>query len=227
MKTFLFVLVLGLIAVGMYFRDTRQFVVRKVQDTWTATRHNMSDHASFLDRIRRQKVRPVSDHSFPKVPKIQGTKWISVAWETPKRWFYVAPREGQIKRYPCRSCHDGQMKPVSENRFRATHGDVVLKHAMTGVLQCRSCHDTKDMNQLRTPAGLQVSMNESHRLCASCHSRQAQDWAGGAHGKRETYWQGTRVVRTCTGCHNPHTPLFGKRWPKTYFRYPVQKRQTH
>jgi hypothetical protein len=39
---------------------------------------------------------------------------------------------------------------------------------------------------------------------------------GGAHGKRVTNWAGTRVVKSCTSCHDPHSPLFKKRWPKTY-----------
>lgn len=225
MRTFLFLLLLGLIAVWFYFRDTRQFLMRQAHDRWTSTRHNMSQHTSLLEHIQQTKSRPTTPAHFPKVPDAATDKLVKVNWPEPQRTFFVNTRIPHLKRYPCSSCHDNQMKGTSPARFQATHADIVLKHANTGVLQCKSCHNAQSMNDLRTPAGLSVSMNESHLLCASCHSRQAKDWAGGSHGKRETFWHGTRVIRTCTGCHNPHAPLFGKRWPKTYFRHPVQKRQ--
>ncbi len=53
--------------------------------------------------------------------------------------------------------------------------------------------------------GQKIDFDHSYQLCGQCHFRQKRDWLGGAHGKRETYWAGERVVRNCTSCHNPHS----------------------
>ena len=59
-------------------------------------------------------------------------------------------------------------------------------------------------------------MDEAYLLCGGCHFSQADSWAGGAHGKRLEVWAGERVVESCTGCHNPHHPLFPVLRPVTF-----------
>jgi formate-dependent nitrite reductase cytochrome c552 subunit len=94
------------------------------------------------------------------------------------------------------------------------HTDIVLKHAQGSTMDCRSCHDEKDARQLKLMDGTPVSFDAAYRVCAQCHFQQHRDWANGAHGKRLNQWQGERVVLSCTGCHNPHSPAFDKRFPK-------------
>jgi cytochrome c553 len=58
-----------------------------------------------------------------------------------------------------------------------------------------------------------VSFDHSYQVCAQCHSRQASDWASGAHGKRAGGWAPPRVIYACAQCHNPHSPRWDTRWP--------------
>lgn len=145
------------------------------------------------------------------------SKTVRVEFESPKRTVYVLKREHELKRFPCKSCHSKPIPKRSEYNVMVTHGDISLSHAKKGVLECKSCHNAPLYDSLKLQDGRFVGFNRSFELCASCHSKQAKDWVGGAHGKRDKYWMGPRVVRNCTGCHSPHKPAFGKRWPKTYY----------
>ena len=69
------------------------------------------------------------------------------------------------------------------------------------------------MESLRTLNGQAVAFDHAYQVCAQCHSSQAKDWAGGAHGKRLGGWAPPRVVASCTACHDPHRPALDKRWP--------------
>ncbi len=224
MRTIIIIMVLVLVSVAVLFKESR--TMHQAQHSWSKTVHKMSSHSPLVDQLKTMKSKPIARGSFPNAKTPPQKELLAVHWKKPTRSFFITHRTPHIKRYPCGGCHDGSMKKSkTSTRFRSTHGDIALKHASQGVLQCKSCHYDKDMNKLRTPAGAVLSMNKSYLLCASCHTRQANDWAGGAHGKRTKFWAGTRVVRTCTGCHNPHKPLFGKRWPKTHYRPPKSKRK--
>jgi len=97
------------------------------------------------------------------------------------------------------------------------HGNITLDHGgQDKPLSCYTCHKKDDRNFLVTEEGSKIDMDHSYQMCGHCHFRQKKDWMGGAHGKRVSYWAGTRVVKTCTSCHDPHSPHFEKRWPKTY-----------
>lgn len=129
--------------------------------------------------------------------------------------FEVAARAPRIDRFPCGRCHD---RPVEQMKRgpKAAHWEVSVRHAPEGVMSCDSCHATRgDTDTLRSLRGEPIAFNHSYKLCAQCHSRQAKDWAGGAHGKRLGGWAPPRVVEACTGCHNPHSPAFQTRWPAT------------
>jgi len=182
-----------------------------------------SSHHSLLKEIEMAPRVPVKSDAFKKVPPLAAKQFVLVNWEHPKRTFYTTKRKGQLKRFKCSGCHTSKITKRNEVQFKATHSDIVVQHAKKGVLQCTTCHDSSNMNLLRTPSGKKVSFDRSYELCSSCHSKRANDWAGGGHGKRIKYWAGQRAVKTCTSCHNPHKPLFGKRWPKTYFRLPTKK----
>jgi hypothetical protein len=103
--------------------------------------------------------------------------------------------------------HDGK-----DGKPRA-HWNVELKHAGEEVMACATCHLEGDTNQLRTLTNKPVSLDASYQVCAQCHSKQASDWAGGAHGKRVGGWAPPRVAKTCAECHNPHKPEWDQRFP--------------
>ena len=130
--------------------------------------------------------------------------------------FWTETRKEKIERFKCSKCHNNKSVRISQAAEMA-HGTIVLDHGgAQKPLSCYTCHEKGDRDFLVTEAGLKVDMDHSYRMCGQCHFRQARDWVGGAHGKRISYWAGQRVVKNCVSCHDPHSPLFEKRWPKTY-----------
>jgi hypothetical protein len=128
--------------------------------------------------------------------------------------FYVHDRVGEVTQYPCTSCHTAI--PKSDNAdvvSRRMHNDILLKHAGADVMTCSTCHDSEFPNDLVLLGGGRISMQTAYRQCAQCHSQQAADWAGGAHGKRLVGWQGLRVINNCADCHDPHNPAIPHRQP--------------
>jgi len=130
--------------------------------------------------------------------------------------FWTQTRKDKITRYKCSQCHNQETMQITD-AARIAHGTIVLDHGgVEKPLSCFTCHSKEQRNLLVTESGDTVDLDHSYQLCGQCHFRQKKDWAGGAHGKRIGYWAGRRVVKSCTACHDPHSPLFKKRWPKTY-----------
>lgn len=130
----------------------------------------------------------------------------------------VEPRTAQMTRFPCARCHQ---KPVSQLKQTrpAAHWEIKLQHAPGVITECKTCHSEAPTQSLKLLNGKEVSFDASPELCAQCHSRQAADWQGGAHGKRVTGWGEERVVRSCAGCHNPHQPRLAPRFPSISRRH--------
>lgn len=130
--------------------------------------------------------------------------------------FRVLTRKDSISRFRCSACHND--KPVrARDGALFTHGDIVMNHgAGDNALACLDCHDAKDSDFLVDKQRRKIDFDHSYQLCGQCHFRPKRDWLGGAHGKREAYWAGERVVRNCTSCHNPHSPAFKTKMPETY-----------
>lgn len=127
--------------------------------------------------------------------------------------FRVVDRRPSIRRFPCSECHAVQGPPKGDRR---AHFGIVLDHAPTAVMNCATCHgEAMAKDSLASLAGGRFAFELPHRLCAQCHFEQARDFLGGAHGKRVHGWQGTRVLQSCTACHDPHAPALPKRWPST------------
>lgn len=125
--------------------------------------------------------------------------------------FSVALRSTELDQYPCTSCHEGAT-PVGE-RGEEEHADVQPVHPQALAESCEVCHEPTNPGLLGLMTGETVHIDQAYRLCAQCHFEQGEAWAGGAHGKRMLGWRGNRVVTSCTGCHDPHRPLFEKRIP--------------
>ncbi len=130
--------------------------------------------------------------------------------------FKVLARKDKISRFRCSVCHND--KPIEvKDAFQFTHSDIQLNHGLgTNQLTCNECHSIEKRDFLVDKEGGKIDFDHSYQLCGKCHFRQKRDWLGGAHGKRETYWAGERVVRNCTTCHNPHSPAFPTKMPATY-----------
>ena len=130
--------------------------------------------------------------------------------------FRVLARKDQISRFRCSVCHND--KPIRmQNAAQFTHGDIQLNHGLgNNLLTCNECHNRENRDYLVDKQGQKIDFDHSYQLCGKCHFRQKRDWLGGAHGKRESYWAGERVVRNCTSCHNPHSPAFPTKMPATY-----------
>jgi len=130
--------------------------------------------------------------------------------------FRVLARKEFIKRFRCSVCHTKKPVLVQDGAL-FTHSDIRIKHGRAGSsLVCTECHHAEERDFLADSQGKKIDFDHSYELCGKCHFRQKRDWIGGAHGKREVYWAGERVVRNCTGCHNPHSPAFPEKMPATY-----------
>ncbi len=124
----------------------------------------------------------------------------------------VDPRIPHLTRYPCSKCHEKPLSVLKQTK-PAAHWEVKLQHAPNTFTACTTCHSEAPTQSLKLMNGKEISFDESHLLCAQCHSRQAADWRGGAHGKRTSGWADQRRVLNCTGCHNSHQPRLAPRWP--------------
>jgi len=140
--------------------------------------------------------------------------------------FHIQNRKNKIQSFKCSECHT---KPVAqlqtEGLGKKAHWDVTLKHADKNTMSCLSCHSDNDMNNLLSGTGKSIDLNYSYQLCNQCHNQQVKDWAGGAHGKNLSGWQGSRVSKLCTECHDPHDPSIKKRWPSRYNSVMVSERK--
>ncbi len=130
--------------------------------------------------------------------------------------FRVLARKAQVERYPCSSCHTDKVVTARQG-LELTHGNIFLEHGGEGRgLSCIDCHHPEERDYLEDKKGRKIDFDHSYQLCGQCHFRQKRDWLGGAHGKRVANWAGERTIYNCTTCHDPHSPLFDKRFPATY-----------
>ncbi|MCP4749496.1 MAG: hypothetical protein GY866_01255 [Proteobacteria bacterium] len=132
------------------------------------------------------------------------------------RGFFTETRKDKMERYQCSSCHDNT-EVRRANAKEVVHGIIRLDHgAEDDEKACATCHNSDSRDYLVSDANNAIDFNHSYQLCGQCHFRQEKDWVGGAHGKRVANWDGKRLIKNCTSCHNPHSPKFAKRWPATY-----------
>ena len=136
--------------------------------------------------------------------------------------YRVLSREERIRQYPCSTCHRGPIEeqPLLDTKRDAAHPNLVLSHADAQTMDCVTCHDGANLDQLVSMSDEPIAFDHAYQVCASCHFQQVDDWAGGAHGKRIGGWRGERMVMNCTECHDPHAPAFDQRWPAKTPRIP-------
>jgi uncharacterized CHY-type Zn-finger protein len=127
----------------------------------------------------------------------------------------IRPRMKHFKTtMQCSACHPGADQaaaPPNEPRQLQMHQDIVsdaekLQHGR-GAIWCFDCHNAANRDTLVDRRGQEVSFDESHKVCGSCHGDTYSKWRTGLHGKRTGEWKvgGKKRWWTCTECHNPHT----------------------
>lgn len=136
------------------------------------------------------------------------------------RNFYIPKRKDQITRYKCSKCHTEsiqKLQTASATYDKRTHQEIKLQHSNTLIMECTTCHTDHNMDVLHNMNQTSIDFNESYRLCGQCHPHQFEDWKGGAHGKRISFWAEPRISKTCVQCHNPHNPAFKQKYPARHF----------
>lgn len=125
-------------------------------------------------------------------------------------------KDGRPITVACGTCH-ATRNPNFENAHSDDldefHRGLKFVH---GNQRCLACHDPSNYDQLRLADGSGVPFEDVMQLCAQCHAIQARDFANGAHGGMNGYWdvsRGNRIRHNCTDCHDPHSPLLPRMMP--------------
>jgi hypothetical protein len=139
--------------------------------------------------------------------------------------FLVPDRKSEIKSYACSECHTKPLSELKGKDIKKSHWNIKLKHANEDMMNCVTCHNGDDMDNLKSLTGKKIDFNNSYKLCSQCHTKQFEDWKGGAHGKRIGSWAPPRASLTCVNCHNPHKPGFDSRWPAKFNTQKVHERK--
>ncbi len=189
--------------------------------------HHEEKYHSVKEKIEA-KSKNYHGTSITSEPYTEGLKTIEIT--EGGHTFLIPERKSQIQSYACTECHT---EPLEELKGTSTgsvsvkkaHWNITLKHANPETMNCVTCHNGDDMDNLKSLTGAKVDFNNSYKVCNQCHTKQFEDWKGGAHGKRIGSWAPPRASKTCVNCHNPHSPSFEKRWPAKYNTQKVQERK--
>ncbi|MEK7394797.1 MAG: hypothetical protein AAB214_19740 [Fibrobacterota bacterium] len=173
------------------------------------------EHESLLERLRKSTDTVADPIPADQANNLyQGKRVASLFKGKAATDFEVATRHDQIRKFPCTDCHTANFKPYGKRQgAQKAHWGLEMHHAGSSTMDCFTCHAPDKGMSLRTLRGDSIGWDHPYLLCAQCHSRQATDWSIGSHGKRLGGWAGPRVVQSCTGCHNPHDPLFPVKMP--------------
>ena len=109
----------------------------------------------------------------------------------------------------CVDCHQ-LFRPNRDQPLVLTqHRDIVQGHGMND--RCFNCHDEVQPWWLVLPGGERLGLEQTSRLCATCHGTAFRDWQYGMHGRSGGSWRhesSDHRQLTCTQCHDPHAPAF-------------------
>lgn len=120
--------------------------------------------------------------------------------------FQVPMRKWEdIPMFPCSDCHKKMEINYTPRELKEKHADLVVDHG-NDRFWCTACHDGKGMDFLASKDGRRIDMDHGYLHCGECHFKAHKDWEYGVHGLRIGMWRGTRVLRTCTECHDAHRP---------------------
>lgn len=183
----------------------------------SSCKHKEDEYHNITDKIKAKSknYKGVSVSSEPYFGDIEMIK-ISEDGQS----FLIPERKGNIKSYACVECHAKPLKQMQSKDLKKAHWNISIKHANANTMNCITCHDGNNMDNLHSLTGTKIDFNKSYKLCSQCHTKQFKDWKGGAHGKKIGGWAPPRASLTCVNCHNPHKPSFVSKWP---VRFNTQK----
>ncbi|NER13656.1 cytochrome C [Leptobacterium flavescens] len=186
-------------------------------------KHEKDEYHTITDKIEAESKKYHHDSIMGLENHLEGLKMIEIS--EGGHTFLIPERKSAITSYSCLECHSTSLKELKSEGTKKAHWDIQLAHANENTMNCATCHNGNDMNQLQSLTGNQIDFNNSYLLCSQCHSKQFEDWKGGAHGKRINSWTPPRASMSCVNCHNPHQPHFESRWPSRYNTEKVKERQ--
>ena len=139
--------------------------------------------------------------------------------------FLIPNRKDEIKSFKCTECHTKPLAKMQSKDIKKAHWNIKLDHADVNTMNCVTCHNGNNMDNLKSITGHDIDFNKSYKLCSQCHQKQYKDWTGGAHGKKIESWAKPRASMTCVNCHNPHSPSFETKWPARFNTQKVKERK--
>ena len=125
----------------------------------------------------------------------------------------IDPRQPLLPTYPCSRCHADRTPDPGERRLTEFHTQKTLQHG-TQKGWCYRCHTPGDIDKLHLGDGTVVGFDEAYELCGSCHGDKLRAFQAGIHGLTTGDWNGARLRRSCTACHDPHIPKFAPMIPE-------------
>ncbi len=185
-------------------------------------KHKEEEYHSITDKIKA-KSKNYHGVSLSSEGYFDDVKMIKITEE--EHSFLIPERKGKIKSYACTECHSKPLNQLQTTNFKKAHWDIAIKHADVNTMNCITCHNDKNMDELKSLTGSKIDFNRSYKLCSQCHTKQFEDWKGGAHGKEIGGWAPPRASKTCVNCHNPHNPHFESRWPARFNTQKIKERK--
>ncbi len=189
---------------------------------FSSCKHHEEEYHTITDKIEAES-RNYHGTSISSEAHIGDIKMIEVTenGET----FLIPERKSEIKSYACSECHSKPLSEMQSGDLKKAHWNIKMDHADDLTMNCITCHNGSDMDQLRSLTMKTIDFDQSYQLCSQCHTKQYTDWVGGAHGKRIGGWAPPRASMTCVNCHDPHKPHFESRWPVRYNTQKVNERK--
>ena len=186
-------------------------------------KHNEGEYHSITDKINEESLH-YDGIETSSLEHIGDLKMIEVTEEG--YTFLIPERKSQIKSFACIECHTVSLDNMQNSlTVKKAHWDIKLTHANDNTMNCITCHNGDNMDELKSLTGNIIDFNMSHQLCSQCHTRQFEDWKGGAHGKRIASWAPPRASMTCVSCHDPHEPGFKTKWPARFNTQKIKERE--
>lgn len=186
--------------------------------------HNHEEYHSINDKIEAES-KDYKGTSITSDDYIDHIKTIEIT--EGGHTFLIPERKSQIQSYACTECHSKPLSEMQKNNglYKKAHWNISLNHANESTMNCITCHNGKNMDYLNSLTGNQIDFNNSYVVCSQCHTKQFDDWKGGAHGKRIGSWAPPRASMTCVNCHNPHDPHIASKWPERFNTEKVKERK--
>ncbi len=185
-------------------------------------KHHENEYHNIIDKIEAESknyhgTSISSDAFIGDIPTIEITEG--------EHTFLIPERKSQIKSFNCTECHTKPLEQMQSDGAKKAHWDIDLIHANENTMNCITCHNGNDMDNLKSITNNSIDFNKSYQLCNQCHTKQFEDWKGGAHGKRIGGWAPPRASMTCVNCHNPHNPKIQSKWPARYNTRKAKERE--